>query len=371
MGTPPKVAKGLAALVISAAALAAPTAASAEPLEVCAGKQVPSVASSATSPGLTQAFTQYGNTGGGWTGGDSTYSVKLPGNRQLWLFSDTFLGTVNPDGSRPADGPIVNNTFVEQRGGEFRTIHGGTAENPTAVMPPPAENAWYWLAAGHLGGDGLQVVYQRYDRFGPGQWDWGFTSSVLARFDTGDYHLLGVTPLPSAKKVAWGSWIEKEDGYTYVYGVEDHGLTKYMHVARVIGDDLRTSWQFYTGTGWSSDEAASARVTAGVANEYSVTKFRGMYMLITQDTNELFSTRVVAYFSCSPTGPFMGQTELFRTPETGGNIFTYNAHEHPELRNGDRLLVTYNVNSFSWDDLIADASIYRPRFVEVTFNEES
>jgi hypothetical protein len=48
-------------------------------------------------------------------------------------------------------------------------------------------------------------------------------------------------------------------------------------------------------------------------------------------------------------------------------VFTYNAHEHPELRRGDRLLVTYNVNSFDFADDLRDVSIYRPRFVEVRF----
>ncbi|WP_344840610.1 hypothetical protein [Nonomuraea dietziae] len=27
--------------------------------------------------------------------------MRLPGGKELWIFSDTFLGHVNPDGSRP------------------------------------------------------------------------------------------------------------------------------------------------------------------------------------------------------------------------------------------------------------------------------
>lgn len=370
-----------AGLVASSGASAPATAkAATETLtgqEVCPGKAVPVVESTATETQLTDAFTDYGNTGGEWTGGDSTYSVRLPGNRQLWLFSDTFMGTVNPDGSRPADGPIINNTFVEERGGQLRTIYNGSLDDPRAVMAPPAEDAWYWLGDGEYGAGVLQVVFQRYDRFGEGQWDWGFSNSVLARFDRDTYELLDVTQLPSSRKIAWGSWITQDKGHTYVYGVEDHGIVKYMHVARVRGDDLRADWEFFTGNGFAPGEDASVRVMPNVANEYSVTKFRGMYMLITQDTSELFSTRVAAYFSCSPTGPFTGKTTLFHTPETGlwgsygdPDIFTYNAHEHPELRSGDRLLVTYNVNSFDFNDDLRDVTIYRPRFVEVRFEEE-
>ncbi|NUR52179.1 MAG: DUF4185 domain-containing protein, partial [Hamadaea sp.] len=55
---------------------------------------LPGPAAAAGAPGfadrLSQAFTAYGICGRGWTGADSTYSVRLPGDRQLWLFSDTF-----------------------------------------------------------------------------------------------------------------------------------------------------------------------------------------------------------------------------------------------------------------------------------------
>lgn len=343
----------------------------------CNTPSVPTVSSVTTHAGYTNAFTDYGNTGGGWTGGDSTYSVPQKGST-LWLFSDTFLGTVEPGGSRPNDGPIVNNTFVQQRGDRFRTIHGGTTAEPDAMLPKPADDAWYWLGAGQISGDALQVSFQRYDRFGPGQWDWKWTNNVMARYSTRDFRKLDVTPMPSGHGVAWASWLERIGGHTYVYGVEDKGAVKNMHIARVKGDDLRKHWEFWNGRGWSRDQADSVAVQPGVANEYSVTRYRNGYLLITQDTTSIFNPDIVAYFSCSPTGPFVDKTVLYQTPEGGlsgtygnANIFTYNAHEHPDLRKsngrGDKLLVTYNVNSFEWDDVIKDVTIYRPRFLEVTF----
>ena len=68
----------------------------------------------------------YSDSGEGWTGGDSTYSVELPGGRTAWIFSDTFLGPVNPDGSRPTTTPFINNSFVVQRGHSLKTVTGGT-----------------------------------------------------------------------------------------------------------------------------------------------------------------------------------------------------------------------------------------------------
>jgi hypothetical protein len=330
------------------------------------------VLGAAPDPSLTAAFTAYGNSGRGWTGADSAYSLRLPGDRQLWLFSDTFLGTVNPDGSRAPDTPIVNNTFIVQQGNRMTTVHGGTSGAPAAILTPEQADSWYWLGGSHLGAGALNVMFLRFQRTGPGMWDWAWKENVLARFSVDRLALLGTHPMPSAANIQWASWLDRHGTHTYVYGVEDLGLTKHMHVARVAGDDLRRPWEYFDGQGWSPREQDSARIMAGVANEYSVTRWQGRYLLVTHDTNELFSTQIVGYLADSPTGPFTGRTLLYRTPETGAfgsygdpDVITYNAHEHPELRRGNRLIITYNVNSLDFNDVLGDVTKYRPRFVEV------
>src|SRR4051812_40307123 len=95
-----------------------------------AGLSVPAVPAGASTCGAVQTnwtaqatphaapeglLNAYSDTGKGWTGADSTYSVPLPGGRTAWVFSDTFLGPVNPDGSRPTTTPFVNNSFVIQQ----------------------------------------------------------------------------------------------------------------------------------------------------------------------------------------------------------------------------------------------------------------
>jgi hypothetical protein len=321
------------------------------------------------------AFDRYGNTSGLWSGADSTYSAALPGDRELWSFSDTLIGNVNPDGSRPADTPFVNNSFVVTHQGAFRTVINGTADAPQSVAAPADPNAWYWSGDPTVSGNYLEVPYMQFHRTGTGSFDFAWQKNVLARFDSSTLQLVDVTDLPSASGVEWGSYNERDGAFTYVYGVEDLGADKYLHIARVRGSDLRGQWQYFTGTGWSDNEADSARVLDGVSNEYSVTRMGTGYVLITQDTTELFSTHVVAYFSCSPTGPFAGKTTVYTTPETGAagsygnpNVFTYNPHAHPEVSSGNKLLISYNVNSFDINDVFADVSIYRPRFVVATFS---
>lgn len=370
----------IAATALTLVATAVPTAQAAEPNGADAA-ECDAVRTNWTAQAQPQAdpeslLNAYSDTGKGWTGGDTTNSVELSGGRTVWIFSDTFLGPVNPDGSRPTTTPFINNSFVVQRGDSLKTVTGGTSANPTALVPPPA-NGWYWFGAAQTSNAGrnLDVVAVRFEKTGPGQWDWRWASNYLARFDSKTLKLQKLTPIPSAANVQWSAWLQRDSGYTYIYGVEDLGASKYQHVARVHGDDLTAKpWEYWTGSGWSADETASARVLEGVANEHSVTRWRDGYVLVTHDTTELFSKRVVGYFSCSPTGPFVKPVELYQTPETGAdgsyenaNIITYNSHDHPDQRVGNTLLVSYNVNSLDANnDLYADVSIYRPRFVSVT-----
>ncbi|MFG1811665.1 hypothetical protein [Streptomyces sp. NPDC049040] len=375
---------------VAVPAQAAAPAAPAARAQVCPGVDVPSVTGTAPDVRLTDAFADYANSGGAghWTGADSTYSAPLPGGADAWIFSDSFLGRVNADGSRPPvvqDGgttPFVNNTFVETRKGRPTvTVTGGTAGAPTALLPPPDAAHWYWARDGLMLGDRLNVVYSEFKTTGSGPLDFGWDRNVLARFDPA--HLGGpvsVSPLPSATGISWGAWISRDGGDTYVYGSEDLGAHKYLHVARVAGSDLTRPWQYLTAGGtWSSDESASARVDGGpgaafeVSNEFSVVKHGRVYVMVTQDLSQPLSAGIDLAFSCSPSGPFVDETTAYTTPESGptgsygnANVFTYNPHEHQELGDRKHLVVSYNVNSFVNTDLYADASIYRPRFVDVS-----
>lgn len=316
-----------------------------------------------------------------WTGADSTYSAPLPGGHDAFIFSDSFLGTVNADGSRSTATPFVNNSIIETGPGGPRTVIGGTASAPDALVPEPDANHWYWARDGIYLGGRLQVVYSEFQRTGTGALDFAWYRNVLATFASGTQlgAPVSVVPLPSSANISWGAWLTRQDGYTYVYGAEDLGIVKYAHLARVRGDNLAGTWQYYTANGtWSSTETDSARLSTSagasllVSNEFSVVKHGSVYVLVTQDLSELFSPEIDVAYACSPTGPFTTPTTVYTTPETGAlgtyqdsNVWTYNPHEHPELdRDGD-LVISYNVNSFDNNELYTDASIYRPRFIDV------
>lgn len=368
---------GIPAATVTAAALLLPlvpaAAADGSPPGTCDLVHSTITATSAVDKERTAAFAAYGNSGAGWTGGDSTYSLTLEDGRQAWFFSDTFLGPVDADLGRPLTTPFLNNSIVVDEGGALSTVTGGTPSAPESIVGPTADGKWHWVGDPELNKKGdVQIPLLQFEKFGPGMWDWGWSANRLATLDGSTLALQSVTELPSDTKINWGSWTRSEGNTTYVYGIDDIDGVRSAFVARVNGGDLRKNWKFWDGHRWAPREADAVPVASYVANEFSVEPYRDGYLMVTQDTSELFSTRIVAQVSCSPTGPFAVAAELYRTPETGvfgsygnANVFTYNAHEHPEDRDGDALLVTYNVNSFVGDDLYDDVTIYRPRFVDV------
>lgn len=332
---------------------------------------------------LTGAFNGYGddNTRADtWTGSDSTYAVELPDGRTAWIVSDTFLGTIETDGSHSDEAHLVPNAIVVQDGETFTTYVGGTADEPRALLDlgdhgwPDGRVAWAGAAQIH---DGTLEVLYRVHEWSDG-WHYG---NVIATFDLDDLRRPPtVRPLEVREGVLWGSAVHRNGGYTYVYGTEDRHDVKYLQVARVEGDSLTGTWEFLTDDGtWSADERDADRRLAGVANEFSVTPMGDAFLLVTHDTTQPYGADIVGYVAPTPYGPFVDMTVLYTTPETGAHgvygdpgLYTYNAQAHPHVDRGpNRLLVSYSVHGTTAEGpsevVMTDASVYRPRFVTIEF----
>ncbi|WP_155372813.1 phospholipase A2 [Catellatospora vulcania] len=322
---------------------------------------------------LKSAFNTYGDTSGKWAGGDGTVSVPLPDGRIAWLFADTFVGAVNADHSLSSTATMVNNAIVVQDGTQLTTLTGGTPQAPASVVATGVADEFYWVGDAVVDGSDLKVIYNRFRRTGTGTLDFAFLNSALATFSLPSLSLTGVDALPFGDRVAWGSTLLNDGGYTYVYGTETPRLggLKFAHVARVPVGGLDGIWQFWNGTSWTSDSASSVRLLSGIGTSFGIQVVDGQYVLVTAESNIAFNSQVVAYTAASPTGPFSGPVDLFTAPEpaagNGKPINIYNAQLHPEQAAEGKLLVSYDVNSLDPADVRADIRIYRPRFAEVTW----
>ena len=168
--------------------------------------------------GFDRLFTRFG---GGWTGGDGTYSIGLPGGRTLWMFGDTFLGRVHPDRTRPVDTPLINNCFVLQENGSLKTLYGGTPESPRALVAPDNGAGWYWPADGTVEGPVVRVFFRRFRRTGPDPWQFAWDGTDLVGFSLPDLSPASTGASAPGGAVMYGSSVLEMPGATYIFGTED------------------------------------------------------------------------------------------------------------------------------------------------------
>lgn len=304
---------------------------------------------------FNQLFTRYN----GWTGGDATYSIPLPDGRIVWIFGDSFIGTVKPDRSRTGNS-FVRNAIMIQDGNQMTTLTGGAS----AFLAPSTPGWWYWPGHGQAHGDTLQVVFFGFKSTGGGAWDFAYASVDVVTFLLPNFTVLSIERKVTDPPVNYGACVMEDGGYTYLYGSEKVGLTKFLHVARVQGTDLNNTWEYFNGTAWSTDPSASARVFANVSDQFSVFKKDSRYYLLTQ--HHILGGEIYIYDSDNPAIGFDDKKLVYCTPQsTVGNLFTYNAFAHTQFSGSDGLLVSYNVNSFVFADLFQNADNYRPYFVRI------
>ncbi len=323
-------------------------------------------AASQTAAELAEMFRAYGNSAAGWTGGDGAYSVPLPDGRIAWLFSDTFLGPVNSDGSRPSSAKFINNSIVVQDGTSLTTRWDDSHSVALAAIQPSPPGGYYWLGDGTVEDGTLKVFVYRFVS-APVPFGFQQVATDLATLSLSDFTVLDIEHLPygfipavGSGPVTYGNAVLEEGGFVYVYGVEDLHVEKYLHVARAVAGEVAGPWEFWTGSEWSDNPLLSARLAGGISNELSIHRVGERYLLVAQA-----GSQVVTATSVLPQGPWSTPEAVYRTPEATGSTFTYNAKAHPEFSDEDTLLVTYNVNTTDGAALYADISIYRPRFVEL------
>jgi hypothetical protein len=355
---------------------------------------------------LTGEFARYGDDASrvdDWTGGDGTHSVRLPDGRVLWLFSDTYLGLVhgppNPVGEsyawRDTSAPLVRNSaVVMSKDGRLETTL------PTPVFPDPGPGRWRWPVAARVEprspGSSEQVVRVLLWTRTAGQAPWIYgvpTSTEVATLSLPDLRLEGITTAldqssvaDPSRRVLFGTSTVDAGAWTYVFGGDDGQAASrpasQAYVARVPRGRLGqpAAWEYWDGRGWAvrvrpGPVLGDGRRT-GVGSAFTVVRDGGTYVLFTMAAGTAGLTTITSYWACAPTGPWHGPTRSFSPALPQGQVAAYNPQVHAALSDGDRLVLSYDVN---WLDatggvsaqanLSRNVALYRPRFVTLRLGE--
>ncbi|HEX3647289.1 MAG TPA: DUF4185 domain-containing protein [Pseudonocardiaceae bacterium] len=355
-----------------AIAVVAPLAV-AEPGAASAALPPVHVVSATADTALTDAWRSFGQQPRvGWAAGDGTYSTPLPSGLDAWLFNDTFFGPTTADDGLPTTAKFTHNSAVlATPGGQpLVTVTAGSYGHPQSLVgPTPADptqlnDHWFWNGDGTVDGAGLQVIeFEQQPTDTPPPFNFQWVATEIATLDPVTMRLRAQTPVPTTGNVQWGVELFHDNGFTYIYGVEGDGLTKYLHLARVPQGRLTSvsAWRYWTGTGWSADPGSSTRVLGDVGSSYGVTREGDSYLLTTFGSG--LESTIHAYTAPSPTGPFTHEQTVYTAPEAAQGMYTYNVAAHPEISRPGELVISYNTNDVNLSGLYADIDRNRPRFV--------
>ncbi|VTS01146.1 Uncharacterized protein OS=Amycolatopsis azurea DSM 43854 GN=C791_3997 PE=4 SV=1: DUF4185 [Gemmata massiliana] len=322
----------------------------------------------------------------GWVGGDGAFSVVLSDKRALWLFSDTWIGTVR-DGKRK-DVTMVNNTVGVQDGAGVEAkfdfaIQKGTNGKPAAIFTPPDGKGWFWQFAGHFADDKLHVFLPRFEKTNdPGAFGFKALDLWLGTVEKPDadplkwkpkYAKVPFAAFDGGRKFSFGSSVLTVGEHAYVYGYEEKPgkpfPTRKLLTARVPVNTLADfdTWRFLANDAWKADAKDATGQAGGLGTEFSVSYLPGLkqYVLVTTDNG--LSDRIVGHFAPAPEGPWSAPVLLYTCPEMKKDkkVFSYAAKAHAHLATGNELVISYVVNSFDLAPVINNADLYWPTFVRV------
>ncbi len=324
----------------------------------------------------------------GWLGGDGVYSVPLSDDQSLWLFGDSFVGA--PEASRRRDTTLVSNSVALSRCENGRwsiTYHWRkTATGHAPLFMPAGETAdhgavRYWPLDGILRDGILSLFMMRVETVEASN-PFGFkiTGTDLLRIGN-----------PTAPPEAWharahalardgalmGSGVLKEDAHLLLATpLEMQGHPMILTRLPLDGlDDPAQGIETLLQSGvWIQGLAVerAGHVIASASSELSIDAHpNGSQWIAVHMDPAPFSSRIVARTAPTPAGPWSPMRRLLAIPEAHGpgadGVVCYAGKAHHQIHRpgSDQMLVTYACNAGTFDRLLDDLTLYRPRVVEL------
>ncbi len=309
-----------------------------------------------------------------WQSGDIGASARLPDERMVWVFGDTVRG----DGITPR---IVANSMLITSGLCTSQVEA-SAQGP--VIPDRADGVVHWpmsvASVSRPEGVFLVVISARIRRGTAGSFDFTYLGSSATVFEMPPggapqlRHQLDITPDTTASdQVNWGSAMTVSGDWLYVYGTrlpsrDSFGRALYAARAPVADARDRSTWQFWDGAAWVSEQARAAAILAargGVSQTLSVDAVGGQFVIVSKRDGDLGNT-VYSWSSESPVGPWTAQRGTkaeFQDP-SGQLKYAPLAHPGIELADG-RLLISISRNTTDFRRLLRDPTLGRPVFAEI------
>lgn len=311
-------------------------------------------------------------------GADVGASARLSDGRSIWVFGDTIRGA-----DVSGDRMVRNSMLMYQPGCLLPVVPPGGG----AVIPDRDALVGYWpmsiAVVPQKGFDIVGVTAQRVTGSG-NAWSFQTLGPAIAVFkvEPGEQpELIEVTDLgpddASTERPNWGAASAiAPDGYVYLYGTSkpaDGSSFGYaVQVARAAVADVpdQAKWTYWDGAAWQGDPAKAAvlvQALGGVSQTFSVVFKNGKTYLISK-RDEALGEDLIAWVGDMPQGPFTASGSLAYIPsQPDKHLWVYMPIAHPDLlTKPDSVVVSVSRNSDDLSLVLADPTLYRPFFLEIT-----
>ena len=311
-----------------------------------------------------------------WIGGDAAYSIDLGAGRILWLFGDSFIATT--PARKRTEAKVIRNSIAIQQGSNPSTASAQfswhTVNGQPASFFPEANGDWFWPGHGARVGSGLLLFLIRERASTAGL---GFSSvgSVCLFIDNPDdpplnWHSREVALTPTSFAMVGAGAVLSDAQYLYSYSPREPGnhdvfLVRWPKAQAALGNLSKPEW--WSAAGWTAQAALIGEPKILFANgqtEFSVSPGPNGTLREVQSSG-FGATDIILRSAAVPEGPWSAPKTIYHPPESDrANAMVYAAKAHPELQGAD-MVVTYVANNSVFATVLADMSLYYPRFVRI------
>lgn len=319
----------------------------------------------------------------GWTGADAAYSVPLSSKQTIWLFGDTFIGTVKE--KKRINTVMINNTVALQDigppAGDLQFFWKKKNGKPDSIFQSDNRDHWFWPGDGAYLNARLVLFLHQIKRKPGDDSAWGFISDKDLIASVANPHSPPLewkytkSELPTG--LTWGSAVLADGDWLYVYcEYPKAGKDFFKHpliLARIKKDLLlisnKTTWQYLCKKSssdsdgiWKTNLEDPVILMQDGAPEMSVCRIRGKSGFYAIYFPGGLGPAIMLRHAEHPEGPWSAPQTIYKCPEDQKKIFVYSAKAHPELAEKDgELPITYCRNTESLQANFEHADIYVPR----------
>ena len=299
----------------------------------------------------------------GCIAGDAGYSVKLSGNKVLWLMGDSHIDDYDKISGTVPCLFQVRNTAMLQPLNDWKATNTitltGTKTGLKSYLKNRVNDSFFIWPGGAIEIKNRLYIYCN-SLMNQGSGAFGFAASgndMVAITDPLHLSDISYQHLPFFNGINFGTGFisDREGKWIYAYGQKylAKKMTCELYLARFSADQPFKDWQFWNGRQWNKDVAAAAVIAsqAGVSGTFHISRVKNKILLLSSQLsiNCDSGTGIYAATANDFAGPFTDKQMIWSIDNrlNGHTPFFYAAIAHPEYINqSDELLITYAINGY-------------------------